>query len=60
LPVVIAAGLLPNLDSDTTLVRSEWQFAGRDLTLADLPVPLGLPSDKRHPFSHREGVGEVA
>ena len=25
----IAAGLLPDLDSDTTLVVSDWHFAGR-------------------------------
>ena len=27
----IAAGLLPDLDSDTTLVVSDWHFAGRAL-----------------------------
>jgi Replication initiator protein, pSAM2 len=56
----IAAGLLPNLDSDTTLVVTEWQFAGRDLTLADLPGSLGLPPDERGTLPGREGVDEVA
>jgi hypothetical protein len=32
----IAAGLLPDLDSDTTLVLTDWHFAGRE------PAPLPL------------------
>lgn len=29
----IAAGLLPDLDSETTVVRTDWHFAGRESAL---------------------------
>ena len=40
----IAAGLQPDLDPSTTLVVTDWSYAGRgDPPYADLPLPRGGP-----------------
>jgi len=37
----IAAGLQPDVDSDTTLVLTDWHYAGRGHPLIDLLAPMG-------------------
>jgi hypothetical protein len=37
----IAAGLQPDANSDTTLVITDWHYAGRGHPLIDLLVPTG-------------------
>ncbi len=37
----IAAGLQPDLDPDTTLVLTDWRYAGRGHPLIDLLAPTG-------------------
>jgi len=56
----IAAGLMPDFASDSTLVLTQWHFAGRGHPLIDPPGPLDpSPGDQRD-GSDREGVGDVA
>jgi hypothetical protein len=49
----MAAGLLPDLDSDTTLVLADWHFAGRG-------SPPMIPPGSPEPSSGHEGVDDVA
>ena len=37
----VAAGLQPNLDSDTTLVVTDWHYAGRGHPVIDLLPSMG-------------------
>jgi hypothetical protein len=37
----VAAGLQPDVNSDTTLVLTDWHYAGRGHPLIDLLVPMG-------------------
>ena len=56
----IAAGHMPHLAPDSTLVLTQWRFAGRG---HQFTTPSGLleppPGDQRD-GSHREGVDDVA
>jgi hypothetical protein len=56
----IAAGLQPDISSDTTIVLTDWQFAGRANVLANSPGPQGLPPGDHPDPPHREGVSDVA
>jgi hypothetical protein len=56
----VAAGLMPDLASDSTLVLAQWNFAGRGHLLTTPPGPPDpSPGDQRD-GSHREGVDDVA
>ena len=56
----IAAGLMPDLAEDGTLVLSQWHFAGRGQPPALLPgLPDPLTEDQRD-LPHREGVNDIA
>ena len=56
----IAAGLMPDLASDSTLVLAQWHFAGRGHQFTTPPGPLDLPPGDQRDGSQREGVDDVA
>jgi hypothetical protein len=56
----IAAGLMPDLAPDSTLVLAQWHFAGRGHPLIAPPGPLDPPPGDLRDGSHREGVDDVA
>jgi hypothetical protein len=56
----IAAGLVPDLAPDSTLVLAQWHFAGRGHLLTAPPGPLNPPPVDQRDGSHREGVDDVA
>jgi hypothetical protein len=56
----IAAGLVPDLAPDSTLVLAQWHFAGRGIRSAALPRSLDAPPEDQRDGSDRKGVGDVA
>src|SRR5262249_50521461 len=56
----IAAGLMPDLAPDSTLVRARWHFAGRGHPLTTPPGPANPPPGDRRDDSQGEGVDDVA
>ena len=56
----VAAGLMPDLASDSTLVLAQWNFAGRGHLLTTPPGPPDPPPGDQRDGSHREGVDDVA
>jgi Replication initiator protein, pSAM2 len=56
----IAAGLMPDLAPDSTLVLTQWHFAGRGYPLIAPPGPLTPLAGGQRDGSHREGVDDVA
>jgi hypothetical protein len=56
----ITAGLQPDIRSDTTIVLTDWHFAGHANSLANSPGSLDLPSDNHPDLLREEGVGDVA
>jgi hypothetical protein len=55
----IAAGLQPDLDMTSTLVLTEWHFAGRSYQFTKSPASPEPPGDQ-HGGSHGDGVDDVA
>jgi hypothetical protein len=56
----IAAGLKPDISSDTTLVLTDWHFAGYAYPLTKSPGSPAPPPGGRSDGSDRAGVGDVA
>src|SRR5215813_6789743 len=56
----VAAGLMPDLASDSMLVLTQWHFAGRGHQFTTPPGPLDPPPGDQRDGSHREGVDDVA
>jgi hypothetical protein len=56
----VAAGLMPDLAPDSTLVLAQWNFAGRGHLLTTPPGPPDPPPGDQRDGSHREGVDDVA
>ena len=56
----IAAGLMPDLAPDSTLVLAQRHFAGRGHPLTTPPGPLDSPPEDQRNGSHPEGVDDVA
>ena len=56
----IAAGLMPDLAPDSTLVLAQWQFAGRGHPLTIPPGLVDPPPRDQRDDSRREGVDDVA
>jgi hypothetical protein len=56
----IAAGLQPDISSDTMIVLTDWHFAGHANVLANSPGPQDLPPGDHPDPPRREEVGDVA
>jgi hypothetical protein len=56
----IAAGLQPDISGDTTIVLTDWHFAGHADLLANSPGSLDLPPGDHPGVPRKEGVGDVA
>jgi hypothetical protein len=56
----IAAGLQPDISSDTTILLTDWHFAGHANVLANSPGPQNLPPGDHPDPPRREGMGDVA
>ena len=56
----VAAGLMPDLAPDSTLVLAQWHFAGRGHPFTTPSGPLDPPPGDQRDGSHREGVDDVA
>src|SRR5262249_43978464 len=56
----VAAGLMPDLASDSMLVLAQWNFAGRGRLLTTPPGPPDPPPGDQRDGPHREGVDDVA
>jgi hypothetical protein len=56
----IASGLQPNLDLDSTLVLTEWHFAGRGHQPMIQPGSPHPPLSDQHDGSHAEGADDIA
>jgi hypothetical protein len=55
-----AAGHMPDLAPDSTLVLAQWHFAGRGHQFTTPPGPLDPPPEAQRDGSHRKGVDDVA
>jgi hypothetical protein len=56
----IAAGHMPDLVPDSTLVLARWHFAGRRHQFTTPSGPLDPPPGDQRDGSQREGVDDVA
>jgi len=56
----IAAGLQPDISTDTAIVLTDWHFAGHGNPLANSPGSLDLPPGDHPDLPREEGVSEVA
>src|SRR5262249_46127413 len=56
----IAAGQMPDLAPDSTLVLTQWHLAGRGHLLTTAPGPLDPPPGDQRDGPHGEGVDDVA
>jgi hypothetical protein len=56
----MAAGHMPDLAPDSTLVLAQWHFAGRGHQFTTPPGPLDQPPGDQRDGSQREGVDDVA
>jgi hypothetical protein len=56
----VAAGLMPDLAPDSTLVLAQWHFAGRGPQFTTPPGPLDPPPGDQRDGSKREAADDVA